>query len=225
MISLVASLEDAAVPEPSCDENCRRMVRSQIAGRGITDPRILQVMSEVPRTGFVPEDLRREAYADHPVPIGFGQTISQPYIVAYMLEALALQPSDRVLEVGTGCGYQTALLAKLVRLVYTVEIIPALSVHAEALLSRLGLHNVHYRVGDGSLGWPEESPFQAIVVTAAPEDIPNALVEQLSEGGRLILPVGSTGSQRLVRLERRESMVYRRNLVPVRFVPLVHPEQ
>ncbi len=198
------------------------MVRNQIEKRGVTDPRILRAMCEIPRAGFVPEELRAEAYADHPVPIGFGQTISQPYIVAYMLEALRLKSTDRVLEIGTGCGYQTALLAKLVRFVYTIEIIPALSVGAESALERQGLHNVRYRVGDGSLGWSEESPFDAIIVTAAPAEIPQPLIEQLGEEGRLIVPVGTAGSQHLVLLERDGGKLRCHNLVPVRFVPLTH---
>ncbi len=198
------------------------MVRTQIEERGVTDPRVLRAMCEVPRASFVPANLRSEAYADHPVPIGFGQTISQPYIVAYMLEALRLKSTDRVLEIGTGCGYQTALLAKLVRFVYTIEIIPALSVGAESALEQQGLHNVRYRVGDGSLGWPEESPFDAIIVTAAPAEIPQPLIEQLGEGGRLIVPVGTPGSQRLVLLEKDGKKLCRHNLVLVRFVPLTH---
>jgi protein-L-isoaspartate(D-aspartate) O-methyltransferase len=221
VISLSSFAEHGAIG-PSRNEDCRRMVRTQIEERGIADPQILRVMCQIPRTAFVPEDLRKDAYADHPVPIGFGQTISQPYIVAYMLEALRLSPNDRVLEIGTGCGYQTALLAKLVCRVYSIEIIPALSVSAESTLVRLGLHNVRYRVGDGSLGWPEESPFDAIVVTAAPPEVPPPLLEQLGNKGRLIVPVGNSGSQHLVLIERHQEQLYRQKLVPVRFVPLTH---
>jgi protein-L-isoaspartate(D-aspartate) O-methyltransferase len=204
------------------NDECRRMVKIQIIGRGITDARVIQAMLEVRRASFVSEELRKEAYSDHPVPIGFGQTISQPYIVAYMLEALRLDASDRVLEIGTGCGYQTALLAKLVRCVYTIEIIPDLSVVAESTLERLGLHNIRYRVGDGSLGWLEEAPFDAIVVTAAPAEIPPPLVDQLGDNGRLIVPVGNSGSQHLVLLEKPRGKLTRQLLVPVRFVPLTH---
>ena len=222
VISLLAfGLELAAVPCQASNEQCRRMVEDQIEARGVSDRRVLQAMREVPRQEFVPEGVRREAFEDHPLPIGCGQTISQPYIVGYMLEQLRLSSSDRVLEIGTGCGYQTALLARLTCRVFTIEIIPTLANRAQATLTRLGFTNIAYRIGDGALGWPEESPFDAIIVTAAPTYVPKPLVNQLEEGGRLILPVGELKSQQLILLEKVHGLINRKTLVPVRFVPLV----
>jgi protein-L-isoaspartate(D-aspartate) O-methyltransferase len=197
------------------------MVEDQIEARGLSDRRVLQAMREVPRQEFVPENLRQEAFEDHPLPIGCGQTISQPYIVAYMLEHSRPGPNDRVLEIGTGCGYQTALLARLASRVFTIEIIPTLAQRARATLTRLGFNNINYRIGDGALGWPEESPFDAILVTAAPTYVPKPLVDQLKEGGRLILPVGELKSQQLILLEKFHGLINRKILVPVRFVPLI----
>ncbi len=197
-----------------------RMVEEQIARRGVTDGRILRAMATVPRHLFVPEYLRDSAYDDGPLPIGEDQTISQPYIVAFMTEAIRPQPADRVLEIGTGSGYQTAVLARLVRHVYTVEVRPGLAGAVRERLLDLGCTNVTLRVDDGSGGWPEEAPFDAILVTAAPRRVPDALVEQLAAGGRLVIPIGS-GDQELVRVTRGPDGLERERLLPVRFVPLV----
>ena len=196
-----------------------RMVSQQIERRGIMDPRVLRAMQEVPRHVFVPEPFRQSAYDDGPLPIGEGQTISQPYIVAFMSEAIRSRPTDRVLEVGTGSGYQTAVLARLVRHVYTIEVRPQLAERARMRLLELGCTNVTVRVHDGHGGWPEEAPFDAIVVTAAPHEAPPALLDQLAIGGRLVIPLG-TLDQELVRVTRREGVYDREVLLPVRFVPL-----
>ncbi|WP_157492337.1 protein-L-isoaspartate(D-aspartate) O-methyltransferase [Geothrix fermentans] len=199
-----------------------RMVREQILARGVADPRVLEAMGRVPRHEFVPEGQRGEAYEDWPLPIGYGQTISQPYIVAFMTAALEPKPGDRVLEVGTGSGYQAAVLAGLVAEVYTIEIVEPLARRAEGDLRRLGYGNVKVRAGDGHRGWPEAAPFDAIIVTCAPEDVPRALVEQLRPGGRMIIPVGSQwGAQELYLLRRTATGMRRQAVLPVRFVPMV----
>ncbi|HXH28581.1 MAG TPA: protein-L-isoaspartate(D-aspartate) O-methyltransferase [Candidatus Polarisedimenticolia bacterium] len=199
----------------------RRMVREQIVARGVEDPRVLDAMERVPRHLFVPEDLRARAYDDGPLPIGGGQTISQPYIVAFMSEALRTRPGDRVLEIGTGSGYQAAVLATLVAQVYSIEIRPDLARQAADRLQKLGYGNVMVRTGDGHLGWPEQAPFDAIIVTAAPTELPQRLVEQLRPGGRMVIPIGlEEGDQRLVRITRTETGVERDTLLPVRFVPM-----
>lgn len=193
-------------------------------GRDIRAPAVLQAMAEVPRHEFVPPALAGDAYEDHPLPIGHGQTISQPYIVAYMTQALELRPTDRVLEVGTGSGYQAAVLARLAREVYSVEVVEPLARRAAANLLRLGFTNVHVRVGDGHRGWPEQAPFDAIVVTCAPDRIPPALVDQLGDGGRLIAPVGDLDTgQELHLLRKTGDRLERRFLLPVRFVPMIGP--
>jgi protein-L-isoaspartate(D-aspartate) O-methyltransferase len=197
----------------------RRMVRDQIERRGVRDPRVLEAMRAVPRHLFVPESLRPRAYEDTPLPIGEGQTISQPYIVAFMTEALRPEPGDRVLEVGTGSGYQAAVLGSIVSQVYSIEILPALAATARARLQDLGWRNVRVRQGDGYRGWPEEAPFDGIMVTAAPGTVPQPLIDQLKEGGRLVIPVG-TGEQQLVRLTRTATGIERETLLPVRFVPM-----
>jgi protein-L-isoaspartate(D-aspartate) O-methyltransferase len=199
-----------------------RMVSEQLTGwgRDITDERVLAVMGKVPRHEFVPADAREHAYADGPLPIGRGQTISQPYIVAFMTEKLEPKPADRVLEIGTGSGYQAAVLGKLVAEVYTIEIVEPLGRRAEADLKRLGCMNVTVRIGDGYRGWPEKAPFDAIIVTCAPEKVPQPLVDQLKDGGRMIVPVGKTGVQDLVLLHKRDGKLERQAVLPVRFVPM-----
>jgi protein-L-isoaspartate(D-aspartate) O-methyltransferase len=178
-------------------------------------------MSEVPRHEFVPAAQRAGAYGDHPLPIGHGQTISQPYIVAFMTQALDPEPTDRVLEIGTGSGYQAAVLARVVQHVYTIEIIPELARRADADLRRLGYTNVTVRLGDGHLGWPEAAPFDAIMVTCAPDSVPAPLVEQLKEGGRMVIPVGSPDrGQNIHLLRKHQGRVERQVILPVRFVPM-----
>lgn len=191
---------------------------------GISDSRILAAMTKVRRHRFIPESYRkhRDAYGDHPCPIGRGQTISQPFIVAYMTQKLALKAGDKVLEIGTGSGYQAAVLAEMDADVYTIEIIPELAEHARQALAAEGYGNkVHGKAGDGYKGWPEHSPFDAVIVTCAPEDVPPALVEQLKDGGRMIVPVGSWGDQRLVILRKEGDRVVQTDDLPVRFVPMV----
>jgi protein-L-isoaspartate(D-aspartate) O-methyltransferase len=197
------------------------MVASQIAARGVRDPAVLAAMRRIPRHEFVPPAARAAAYEDRPLAIGEGQTISQPYVVAAMTELAALAPTSRVLEVGTGCGYQTAVLAALAAEVFSIEIVPALAAQARARLVRLGVP-VALRVGDGRLGWPEAAPFDAIVVTAAPALVPEPLRAQLAIGGRLIVPVGPNGGrQELVRITRRAADRYDTEVAfPVAFVPM-----
>lgn len=195
------------------------MVRTQIAARGVKDPNVLDALRRVPRHLFVPEEYRSQAYEDHPIPIGEGQTISQPYIVGLMSELLRVRPGDKVLEVGTGSGYQAAVLGAMGCQVYTIEIRPALAAQAQERLQRLGYTNVHVRVGDGYRGWPEEAPFAGIIVTAAPEKIPEPLLQQLAEGGRLVIPVGSFYQQLKV-ISRTDSKFTQEDVIPVRFVPM-----
>jgi len=203
------------------------MVAEQIAGRGVRDTATLRAMRTVPRHEFVPAALSDEAYGDHPLPIGFGQTISQPYIVGYMTELLGLGPRSRVLEIGAGSGYQAAILAEIAGEVYTVEIIGALATSAEERLRRLGYGRVQVRRGDGFEGWKDAAPFDAIIVTAAAGFVPPPLVEQLKPGGRLVIPVGSVyGAQNLVLVGKaRDGSLTPRTLLPVRFVPLVRTRQ
>ena len=195
------------------------MVVQQLQARGITDPRVLAAMRKVPRHELIPEENRGDAYGDHPVAIGEGQTISQPLIVAYMTECLELKGGERILEVGTGSGYQAAILGELAGEVYTIEIVPTLARRAKADLARLGYTNVFVREGDGYRGWPEKAPFDGIMVTAAPPTIPQPLLDQLKVGGKLIVPVG-VDVQQLVRMTRTESGFREERLVPVRFVPM-----
>lgn len=199
-----------------------KMVKDQIERRGVKDPAVLQALTAVPRHRFVPVSLLDRAYDDSPLPIGHGQTISQPYIVAFMTEAIRPRPTDRVLEVGTGSGYQAAVLATIVKEVYSIEIHQDLARTARERLTELGYRNVTVRHGDGYFGWPEYAPFDAIVVTAAPESVPQPLLDQLKPGGRLVLPVDRGGEdvQDLVRYIRTETGVERETLLPVRFVPM-----
>ena len=200
----------------------QRMVDEQIVARGITDPAGLTALGEVPRHLLVPLDARPEAYDDHPLDLGWGQTISQPYIVALMTERLQVAPGQRVLEIGTGSGYQAALLDRLGAEVFSLELVPPLAERAAAVLARLGYHRVRVRCADGYLGWPEEAPFDRVVLTAAPPELPPALLAQLAPGGRLVAPVG-TDLQRLVLVERAADGTLSTSHVEwVRFVPMVH---
>jgi len=206
--------------QPDREDERLRMVATQLRARGLEDEAVLAAMSRIPRHLFIPEDVSAFAYADEPLPIGRGQTISQPYIVAYMTEALRLGRTERVLEIGTGSGYQTAVLAEVAGEVWTVELVEELSLRAQARLEALGYGNVHFRIGDGSGGWPEAAPFDGILVTAAPTTVPEDLEGQLAPGGRMIIPVG-LGAQDLVLVERVGDSFRRRSLLGVRFVPLV----
>lgn len=208
--------------KPSFAKLRKSMVREQLVRRGIRDPRVLEVMGRIERHLFVPEQHLENAYADHPIPIGVGQTLSQPYIVALMTEALGLEGAERVLEVGTGSGYQTAVLAALAGEIFTIERDAALSATATVRLADLGITNVHLRTGDGRLGWPEEAPFAAILVGAAPRQVPPKLLDQLGAGGRLIIPVGEPQEQELELHEKDEHVAggWRlQRLGAVRFVP------
>ena len=202
----------------------RSMVESQLRARGIRDERVLAAMLRVPRHEFVSEEHREQVYEDHPIPIGEGQTISQPYIVAIMLEALALNPSDTVLEIGTGSGYQTALLSELTRQVYSVERHEALARSARDTLARLGFNNVEVLVGDGSHGLADHAPFDAIVVSAAAPQIPPPLFEQLREGGRMVIPVGPAHAQELQLVRKHEGQPLVTSMEGCRFVPLIGSE-
>ena len=195
------------------------MVARQIKARGVKNERVLDAMNKVPRHEFVPFHLKSVAYTDAPLPIGEGQTISQPYIVALMTELVNLNRNDRVLEIGTGSGYQAAVLAELAKEVYTIEIVEPLALKAAALLKRLNYDNVIVKYGDGFIGWEEYAPFDAIVVTAAPAQVPQPLMEQLAEGGRLVIPVG-THWQELKLLTKKNGKIITKNIIPVRFVPM-----
>ena len=200
----------------------QKMVEQQLRPRGIHDQRVLMAMASVPREEFVSENLRSQAYTDQSLPIGHNQTISQPYIVAFMTEQLHLQPTDRVLEVGTGSGYQTAVLAELVKDVYSIEILEGLAKEASARLTRLRYRNAHVKAGDGYTGWPEVAPFDAIIVTCAPDKVPQPLTQQLKEGGRMIIPVGTTMmDQQLYLLEKKNGELAQTAILPVRFVPMI----
>ena len=202
-----------------------RMVEEQIEARGVTDPAVLEAMRSVPRHHFAPEHPPRLTYSDRPLPIGHEQTISQPYIVARMTALVRPDSTDRILEIGTGSGYQAAVLSTIVDSVYTIEILPELAAEAARRLRRLGYDNVAVRNADGFQGWPERAPFDAIVVTAAPERIPPPLKEQLAEGGRMIIPVGPTGgTQRLTLVTKEDGEISTRALAPVRFVPFLRKE-
>jgi protein-L-isoaspartate(D-aspartate) O-methyltransferase len=198
----------------------QRMVEQQLKARGIKDDRVLAAMGKVPREEFVPPESRDASYEDGPLPIGYDQTISQPCIVAFMTEQLQLKPSDRVLEIGTGSGYQAAILAELVSEIYSVEIVEPLAKAAEATLQRLGYKNVHVRIGDGYKGWPEAAPFDKIIVTCAPDKVPQPLTDQLKDGGRMVIPVGDRFAQQLYLLEKKNGQLKESVTLPVRFVPM-----
>jgi len=203
----------------------RDMVENQLRARGIKNQRVLRVMGRVPRHEFVPQSERTHAYADHSLPIGEGQTISQPYIVALMTETARIKRGARVLEIGTGSGYQAAVLAELTPKVYTIELLPTLARRAEATLRRLGYESVAVRVGDGYQGWKEHAPFDAILVTCAPDHIPQPLIDQLAEGGRMVIPVGEQDplrGQELLLVEKSGGKIKTTSIAPVIFVPLVH---
>ncbi len=202
-------------------EDRESMVAAQLAARGIASPTVLEAMASIPRHRFVPADCEHLAYEDRPLPIGLGQTISQPYMVAYMTELLALNPSDRVLEIGTGSGYQTALLARLCAEVITMERHPELQAQAKARLAHLGFENIKYVKGDGTLGWSEGAPYHAILVTAGSPRIPGALLEQLAEGGRLVCPVGERHRQRLEKVTRQGNTLIPEEHTECVFVPLM----
>lgn len=204
----------------SWDQQRAAMVERQLRARDISNPRVLDAMARVPRHLFVPDDVRPQAYEDHPLSIGHGQTISQPYIVAFMTQAIDPAPAQRVLEIGTGSGYQAAVLAEVAGDVYSVEIVPELAEQARATLHALGYGRVHVRTGDGYAGWPEHAPFDRIVVTAAPDEVPPALLEQLALGGRMAIPVGR-GIQELRVLEKTADGLRTLATLPVRFVPMV----
>lgn len=197
------------------------MVEEQLRPRGIRDERVLAAIAKVPREEFLPENLRAQAYTDSALPIGHDQTISQPFIVAFMTEQLRPQPTDRVLEIGTGSGYQTAVLAELVKDVYTIEIVEPLAKDASARLARLGYDRAHVKTGDGYQGWPEVAPFDAIIVTCAPDKVPPSLAQQLKNGGRMIIPVGAGIDQQLYLLEKKDGQLAQTAILPVRFVPMV----
>jgi len=221
----------AAITAPGCGQQApplvdfatqrQRMVEQQLKARGIKDERVLAAMAKVPREEFIPADARVEAYEDGPLPIGYDQTISQPYIVAFMTEQLRPTPSDRVLEIGTGSGYQAAILAELVADVYTIEIVEPLAKTAEATLQRLGYKNVHIKVGDGYKDWAEEAPFDAVIVTCAPTKVPQPLVDHLKDGGRMVIPVGERFAQQLYLLEKKNGQLKESATLPVRFVPML----
>lgn len=200
--------------------NNQQMLNEQIIARGVKDRSVIEAMSKVPRREFVPEKSKQRAYADSPLPIGYGQTISQPYIVAFMTEAAMLDKNSKVLEIGTGSGYQSAILAKLSKDVFTIEVIEPLGEQVKEVFKKLKYNNIHVRIGNGYEGWPEESPFDAIIVTAAPKDIPTKLTKQLKLGGRMIIPVGEY-SQKLLRITRTKEGLKTEKLMPVRFVPMV----
>jgi protein-L-isoaspartate(D-aspartate) O-methyltransferase len=214
---------DSVAQEFSYERARQEMVARQIRARGVTHEGVVRAMGEVPRHEFVPYQFGDLAYDDRPLPIGYRQTISQPYVVALMTELIAPEPADRVLEVGTGSGYQAAVAAELVAEVYSIELIPELAASAAERLQRLGYDNVHVRAGDGYLGWPEHAPFDGILVTAGADHVPQPLVDQLAVGGRMVIPVGDTQLDQVLRVieKRPDGSIDSRDVVPVRFVPLL----
>ncbi|MHA1569493.1 MAG: protein-L-isoaspartate(D-aspartate) O-methyltransferase [Alphaproteobacteria bacterium] len=220
VLALLVVVLTAAVACTEGDWEAQRARLVEIVrAQGVTDAKVLAAMKKVPRHLFVPANVRYLAYQDHPLPIGHEQTISQPFIVGYMTQALKLQGGEKVLEVGTGSGYQAAVLAEIVKDVYSIEIICALATQAEERLKKLGYTNVHIKCGDGYLGWPEHAPFDGVIVTAAPDHVPQPLIDQLKVGGRLIIPVGR-GFQSLLLIIKTADGIKRENLLPVAFVPM-----
>ena len=215
-----AAADNGSVTAREWNAARQRMIAEQLRARDVRDERVLEAIGRVERHLFIPEGARSGAYEDHPVPIGHGQTISQPYIVGFMTQALDVAPSHRVLEIGTGCGYQTAVLAELARDVYSIEVVPELAERGRATLNGLGYTNVHLRTGDGYDGWPEDAPFDRILGAAAPRDIPPVLVDQLADDGILVLPVGDW-HQEIKVIQKRGGRVQSRDVLPVRFVPMV----
>lgn len=222
--SPAVAAQNAAIVRDSFAFERDAMVDQQIRARGIKAPAVLKAMRKVPRHRFVPAPVQEMAYNDHALPIGSGQTISQPYIVAYMTEAADISPGETVLEIGTGSGYQAAILGEVAREVYTIEIIPELAESARNTLTELGYANVHAKTGNGYLGWPEHAPFDAILVTAAPDQVPQALVDQLALGGRMVVPVGEIVQNMMIIRKTRNGVVERRT-IPVRFVPMTGKPQ
>ena len=203
----------------------QEMVQIQIIGRGVKDARVLTVLAQTARHKFVPSEMVPYAYKDRPLPIGEDQTISQPYIVALMTELLDITGTEKVLEIGTGSGYQAAVLSPLVAEVYTIEIVKTLALRAQRILKELGMKNVHVRWGDGYKGWPDEAPFDRIIVTAAPDEVPSALIDQLRAGGKLVIPVGKYWQELKVITKVNRSQIDEQSIIPVRFVPMVHPRE
>jgi len=226
LIALTAAVITPACPSPAQETKNfvaarQQMIERDLKGRDITNAAVLQAMADVPRHRFVPNALQESAYADYPLPIGHGQTIAQPYVVALMTQVLELRPEDRVLEIGTGCGYQAAVLARLAKQVYTIEIVEPLAEGARKLLAELGFSNIFVKAGDGFDGWPEHAPFDKIILTCAVKGLPPALIEQLKEGGRIIAPIGGIGNvQHLVLASREGGTLTHRKVLPVRFVPM-----
>jgi protein-L-isoaspartate(D-aspartate) O-methyltransferase len=220
---IVLSMCSTGQNSPGTDLRAQRemMVAQQIQARGITDSDVLDAMRKVERHLFVPPQQASQAYGDHPLPIGHGQTISQPYIVAFMTEALDVKRDTKVLEIGTGSGYQAAILGELCDSVFTIEIVKPLGDKSKSILNSLGYRNVYVKTGDGYKGWPEYAPFDAIIVTCSPSHVPQPLIEQLAEGGKMIIPVGKTYSQELVLLVKSKGKLKQQAVLPVRFVPMV----
>jgi protein-L-isoaspartate(D-aspartate) O-methyltransferase len=221
---LIAGCRAASDGEGDFASRRKRMVRTQIEARGVSDRRVLRAFNTVERHRFMDSSFHAEAYNDYPLPIGEGQTISQPYIVALMTEVLDLEQDDKVLEIGTGSGYQAAILAELVDSVFSIEIVESLGLTAVERLKKLGYDNIFVHIGDGYRGWPEHAPFDAIIVTCAPEEIPQPLIDQLAEGGRLVIPVGVEW-QELVLVKKEGDEISRKTIAPVRFVPMTGESQ
>ena len=225
LVGFLAACSAGAGPQDDLAKARSEMVQKQVRARGVEDRRVLTAMEQVPRHRFVPEDMRGSAYDDKPLPIGWDQTISQPYIVGLMTDLLDLKPSHKVLEIGTGSGYQAAVLSRLVSQVYTIEIVKPLGEQARGTLQRLGYANVHTRIGDGYKGWPEAAPFDAIIVTAAPPQVPKPLLDQLRVGGKLVVPEGSSWQDLTVYTRQKDGSFHKETVLPVRFVPMTGEAQ